>query len=269
MNYLKAFPFLLFVFSLNCASSQQDTPDKILENIEKKTIFSNVLNEERVLYISHPVQITKDEKLPVIYILDGHFAGLINEAVKSSENNNLIKNHIVVGLDTYKNRNRDMIPVKMESKKGSGESGNFIKFLSEELKPFIDSSFSTNGTNIIFGGSNSGLFVMYNFLTQPNVFDGYISSSTMIGHCPDFMTNTLKEIQNKEAFKNKVLYVHYGMKDHYKQVTEYLPAYCDLLKNELGEFTTFKSKELKNEGHVPQGGIIDGLQFFYSMKNMD
>ena len=60
-------------------------------------------------------------------------------------------------------------------------SDNYLKFIVEELKPYIDKNFSTNtnaSNTFIAGSSMGGLISMYAICEYPNVFGGAICMST-------------------------------------------------------------------------------------------
>jgi predicted alpha/beta superfamily hydrolase len=60
-------------------------------------------------------------------------------------------------------------------------SNNYLKFIVEELKPYIDNNFSTktNSDNTFIAGSSmGGLISMYAICEYPNVFGGAICMST-------------------------------------------------------------------------------------------
>lgn len=254
--------FLCAIFSVSVLA-QNESPSVKFENVNEEVLFSKILNEERKLFIYLPDDYSKDKTYPVLYLLDGHRTGRFTEAIKSFKSNQRIGEHIIVGVDNSKNRNRDMIPIKIESRSGSGGSKEFLAFLSKELKSYVNKTYSTNEKDILYGASNSGLFVVYAMLESPQSFDDYIASSPMIGHCPKYMIKKLENFESNKELKQKHLYIHYGMKDHFKQVTEYLPEYIRSIKNKLSEHLIFDSKELLEEGHVPYGGIIEGMSFVY------
>ena len=60
-------------------------------------------------------------------------------------------------------------------------SNNYLKFIVEELKPYIDKNFSTNSNSnntFIAGSSMGGLISMYAICEYPTVFGGAICMST-------------------------------------------------------------------------------------------
>ena len=250
---------LFFFFSLTIIFSKSLYNET--DNIKEKYIFSKILNEQRKIVMYEPKEYT-DKKLPVVYVLDAQYLERFNEAVKYSKTNP----HIVIGIVTLENRSRDMIPVKMKTRKNTGGSEKFLDFFTKELIPEIDKRYNTNGNNILFGGSNAGLFVLYTIFKAPDSFYGFIPSSPMVGHCPEFMYKLLNEFDNLGKLKNKYVYFHYGMNDHYKQATEFIPDYVKSFTKKFGSLTKIYNDRLEEEGHVPPGGLFSGLKFIYKEK---
>lgn len=193
--------FLIFLVRIN-HSFAQPTPIQEIKGVLVKTLHSEILNEDRELYIYIPENSNKT-KLPVIYILDGHSPFIFQEAIKYTKT----KPHILVGISTKKNRNRDTIPVKISQKKNSGGSKKFLRFLVEELQPYINANSPSSDENVLFGASNSGLFTIYAMLENPDGFQAYLASSPMIGHCKDYMVEKLNSFSKPEKLKGKFLYI--------------------------------------------------------------
>ncbi len=247
--------------------SQSKLPSDKFEHVNLELFDSEVLNETRKLFIYVPDKKSENTSYPVLYILDGERVDLYGEALNCVQTNKEVGQHIIVGIQTVKNRNRDMIPVKMASRPEAGGADKFLQFLVTELQPYIDKNFKTNGDNILYGASTAGLFTVYAMLEHSNSFFGYISSSTMIGHCPEFLKKKAIDFKPKSSLNGTYLYIHYGMKDHFKQVLDFLPDYYNLLKEQFGDNLTMEIKGLKDKGHVPAGGIEEGLNFIYKYKN--
>jgi predicted alpha/beta superfamily hydrolase len=247
--------------------SQSILPSDNFDNVSLKLFDSEVLNETRKIFIYVPTENSENLYYPVLYILDGEMIDQYGEALNCVQTNKEVGPHIIVGIETVENRNRDMIPVKMVSRPEAGGADKFLQFLISELQPYIDSNFNTTGDNILYGASTAGLFPVYTMLEHSEAFFGYISSSTMIGHCPEYMNNKVIDCKPKSQMKGKYLYIHYGMKDQFKQVVDYLPDYYEFLKEQFGDNLIMELKGLKDKGHVPAGGIEEGLIFIYKNKN--
>ena len=253
--------FILF----SMTSLYAQNPAQKFNNVIEKQFYSDILNENRRIFIYLPEQ-AEGKKYPVLYLLDGEMADQYGEALRATQTDSVVGSHIIIGIETVEHRNRDMIPAKISSRPGSGGAGRFLRFLTNELLPYVDSTWHTNGSSILFGASNSGMFTIYAMLENPGAFDGYIASSPMIGHCPDFMNKMIKQFESPTKLAEKYLFIHYGMKDHFKQATEFIPGYYDSLTGRFKDFLNLKLKSVKNGGHVPEGGIEEGLKFIYSKK---
>jgi enterochelin esterase-like enzyme len=94
--------------------------------------------------------------------------------------------------DLNRNKNQPLFSAKVQS-------DNYLKFLVTELKPFIDSSFSTkkNQKNTFIAGSSmGGLISMYAICEYPSVFGGAACLST---HWPGIMPGPNNPVP--DAFK--------------------------------------------------------------------
>jgi predicted alpha/beta superfamily hydrolase len=91
-------------------------------------------------------------------------------------------------------RNRDLTPTStaeyeamMEQMGGAtllpagqrlGRAAQFLAFLRDEVRPFVEASFGVSNENsILFGSSLGGLFAVWTLLTAPDSFANYISAS--------------------------------------------------------------------------------------------
>ena len=148
-------------------------------------VHSNVLNEKRILNIFLPegYHENKDQKYPVIYLLDGsadedfiHIAGLVQ--FNSFEWVNQVPKSIVVGIATVDRRRDFTFPTTETADKErfptSGHSGRFISFLENELQPFISKKYKTNNDKTIIGQSFGGLLATEILLKKPHLFNYYI-----------------------------------------------------------------------------------------------
>ena len=198
-------------------------------------------------------------KYPVIYMLDGKRSIALSDMIEYCKN----KPHIIVGIANNGNRNRDMIPVKINSRTGSGGAEDFLSFISLQLKPYIEKNYNTSGKNILFGASNSGLFTIYAMLTKPATFSDYISLSPTIGYCNNFMIEKINELYPKSILSGKNLYILYGLKYEMTEVTNFVPDFKELIVNKFENLRIY-CKGLENAGHVPSEGFQGGLKFIYN-----
>ncbi len=111
---------------------------------------SKILNEERTIVVDLPEGYDKSHaSYPVLYVLDADWEDLFTTVVATSGYLNefgRIPKMIVVGICNT-DRTRDMTPVKIKNEQTSGGAAFFLKFISEELMPFIG---PYNGLRFIF-----------------------------------------------------------------------------------------------------------------------
>ena len=135
-------------------------------------LYSTVLQEERSYWIHLPEHYNMDTKqcYPVVYLLDGdsffHSLVGIRKTLASGRGKYLPPCIIVGVLNT--DRTRDFTPtasaagrdgkISIDAIPQGGGSEAFSKFLTEELRPAIDSAYRTNGWNMLIGHSYAGLF---------------------------------------------------------------------------------------------------------------
>ncbi len=146
---------------------------------------SKELGEKRILNIYLPEGYNKDDtiKYPVIYLLDGsadedfiHIAGLVQ--FNSFEWVNRVPKSIVVGIANV-DRKRDFtfpttIPEDKKAYPTTGHSDKFIRFLANELQPFIARKYKTSKSSTIIGESLGGLLATEILFKKPALFNNYI-----------------------------------------------------------------------------------------------
>lgn len=127
-----------------------------------------------------------ERRYPVVYLLDGgpeqdfeHIAGI----AQSRDMNWSFEPFILVGIESV-NRRHELSPPVADPKPYEevlqatpGGSPDYRRFLREELKPLIESSFRTDGHDAIMGESLAALFVVETLLEEPTLFDDYIAIS--------------------------------------------------------------------------------------------
>lgn len=153
------------------------------------TLQSKILKENRILNIYLPEGYSDTIAYPVTYLLDGsadedfiHIAGLYQFYSFSWVQK--VPPTIVVGIANV-DRKRDFTfptsyPEDLEKWPTSGHSDSFIAFIENELKPFIETKFKTNGNNTFIGESLGGLLATEILLSKPYLFNHYLIVSPSI-----------------------------------------------------------------------------------------
>jgi len=166
------------------ASAQQDVRDVDnfnLYNTQLKLLNSRFVDDTFHIYISLPDDYNNtDERYPALYVLDGDISyGIAAGITRYLEIGGNIPELIVIGIgygaidkSAGNKRNRDYRPGE------NGGAENFLKFINDELIPYVDGNFRTViEDRTITGYSLGGLFALYSLFTQPDIFNKYVVGS--------------------------------------------------------------------------------------------
>ena len=156
------------------------------------------------LYLPDGYDFNKKKKYPVLYMQDGQnlFDDVsaaygewgVDECLDST-----IKNGrpacIVVGIDNGPQRMNEYNPDDNE-KFGKGEGRQYVEFIANTLKPYIDGHYRTltaKDYTLIAGSSMGGLISLYAMLQYPDVFGkaGIFSPSIWAAKNIDTLTNAV------------------------------------------------------------------------------
>ncbi|MEO5867568.1 MAG: alpha/beta hydrolase-fold protein [Sphingomonas sp.] len=153
-------------------------------------------------------------KFRVLFLLDGgekedfqHIAALAQITAANGEGDEMI----VVGIEGVDRRHDLTSPSTLASDlkaaPTSGGSAAYLRFLRDDLKPWVDARYRTSGRTAIIGESLAGLFVLHALLDRPDSFDDYIAISPSLwwngGHVIDETTAAM----TRSSFAGKRLWV--------------------------------------------------------------
>jgi predicted alpha/beta superfamily hydrolase len=209
---MKTLFFLIFSVLFISAYAQKDNR-MVIGTVD--TINSKILNEKRTIQVHIPDG-GKDERYPVLYILDGedHFQSAVAITEQLS---GLLPPMIVVGINNmgHSSRERDLTPTKVNQSAivNAGDAGlsgggeNFISFMEKELIPYIDSKYPTANSRIISGHSLGGLAVINAFFGHTSLFNAYIALDPSLWWDQQKWVKKYEGEISKHDFKNKSLFV--------------------------------------------------------------
>lgn len=145
---------------------------------------SAILGAERRVNVWLPPSYGRGEqRYPVLYLIDGgededfhHISGL----ARISGEYGVTREFIVVGVESGPTRRRDMTfpstdADDLRSIPVNGGAERYRRFLTEEVRRWVDGRYRTSGERAIMGESLGGLFVVETLLRQPDAFDAYIA----------------------------------------------------------------------------------------------
>lgn len=179
----------------------------ILPNAESRLLRSGSVGDTYRLDIALPGGYARsDRAYPVVYLTDGDVSGLfplvrcIAEGLSAGW---MIPKLILVGIGYEAEkaerrghyRERDFLPTDASARDASrrqpatrlgvprGQATAFLRFLRQELKPFINAHYRTLPEDSAYlGTSYGGLFGLYTLFHQPDTFQRYVIGSPAIHH---------------------------------------------------------------------------------------
>jgi predicted alpha/beta superfamily hydrolase len=203
---------LLFFFLV--AIPETSAFDKVTIG-EKLTIYSEIIGEDRPISVYIPKGVNDDDSLYVIYLLDSeHHFHTVTGIVQSLVDYEQIPKTMVVGIQTT-NRPRDYLPringepqtefqTFVKSKWPDSGQENFLKFLNDELFPFIDKKYSTYPHRTIIGHSNGGTLALSALFERPELFNNYLAISANGWWSYDEIIRNSKKLMESGRNKEKL-----------------------------------------------------------------
>lgn len=213
--------FLFFVALLTASSSSfgLDVVVKKSGNYElpwaESMVFDSSVNGKKYeLYVRLPSSYYEESavkrKYPVTYVLDGQWHFALAQAIESNLNyDEDIAESIVVGVSW------GFDPNKLRKDRiddlGVGAKDGYMLFknvLQREIVGFIDRSYRASGERYIIGSSLSASYVLYLYLSEDSLFNGFVASSpTAINYS---VYRTMVSRQDDRQINLKALFVSFG-----------------------------------------------------------
>ncbi|MCB0644656.1 MAG: alpha/beta hydrolase [Phaeodactylibacter sp.] len=198
MKQFKSALFLMLCLAVGSKAQVSKTPFTIGETV---VLQSEILGQERPLSIYLPYGFSPDsaKTYPVIYLLDGsadqdflHIAGLVQFA--SYPWLEYCPESIVVGIANL-DRTHDFTapphdPEYTEHAPTSGGSADFMRFIAEEVQPYIAATYPLSGERTLIGQSLGGLLATEILFTRPDLFDNYMIVSPSLWWDNEFLLDS-------------------------------------------------------------------------------
>ncbi|MDX9947587.1 MAG: alpha/beta hydrolase-fold protein [Bacteroidales bacterium] len=234
------------------------------------SIYSGILKEERPVKVLLPdtYKPGSAEKYEVIYVTDGEWAmNPFSFVYKFAESEKFVPPAIIVAvpnryINAANQRDRDFLPVHVPQPAISGGAGNFLSFFKNELIPYIDKTYPTNGTNSLYGHSYGGLFVLYALLSEPQLFASYYATDPPFRFNDDYLIKmAAKKLENLPP--DKILWLAGNDLSYKSQGIDRLDS---VLRDKAPASLHWKMVTYPNETHnsVRLKAMYDGIKYSYS-----
>lgn len=189
--------------------------------IKKFMTHITPFNLERQIHLYLPDDYSQDKKYPVMYFYDGHNLFYDSDATYGKSwglKDFLDANHfdmIIVGIECNHEGNErlnEFCPYSNQGRLGNitGKGEIFMKWVVEELKPYIDTHYSTlpqREYTGIGGSSMGGLMALYSGIA----FNQYFSKCACLSSAISIVLDELKhEIAKNKLNPNTRFYMDWG-----------------------------------------------------------
>lgn len=171
----------LILFLVLLASQLQAQEQQPISG-QKFTLLSNILGEEKEIYISLPPDYSEAiNDYPVIYVLEAEFLFNVTQSItRILTLRSEMPFSIIVGVTNGGPGKRSELTLPTQG----GRVTDHLKFFRNELIPHIESHYRVNEHRTIMGLSPTTGFVLEAFWSEPDLFSAYISLCTHLAWNP-------------------------------------------------------------------------------------
>ncbi len=225
--------------------------------------YSTVLNEERTIFIACPENYNENEnRYTVLYTMDGErYFRYTVALVQFLAQTGRIPQMIVVGIPNTV-RSRDFSYKRTADKPLMG-ADYFIRFLKEELIPFVDQNYRTTSYRIIKGWCATGIFCIYILFDQPDLFNAYIASSPYLVEDAGFIFQLVEDFPKNGLKSREFLFMAVAEQDRPDAKAE-IPKFAALLEEKEINGLEWQLMNLDKEDHY----TIDLRTFYFGLETL-
>jgi predicted alpha/beta superfamily hydrolase len=221
---------------------------------------------------------TPGQRHATVYVLDGYWDfALVNTLRGALQYDEAIPDVIVVGIgysgltpdaaQIQELRASDYTPTPVEKDRpGSGRAPEFLRFLSDELVPFIESRYPADPEKRVLAGvSFGGLFALYTLFERPELFSGYLAMAPAIRWDDSWIARREREFHKTHPALPARLWLSVGSDDEAPRVKAAISFFQQL---EASRYRDLKLRTRVVEGERHAGMKTEsynrGLRFVLS-----
>jgi predicted alpha/beta superfamily hydrolase len=259
---------LLAALALGSSVAATAAQPAAIEIGQATSLWSEVLDEPRPLQIHLPASYEQSRaRYPVLYLLDGdrnflHAVGAIEFLAEGGR----IPEHIVVSIPNV-DRARDLTPCA-DGTDRCGGADKFLRFLQQDLFPWVEGKYRTERFRTIVGHSMGGQFAFHTLLNQPAAFNAYIAIS------PALWVNDAA-IFNKAEGKLAALppqrFLYFSDGNESSDITNNVTKMAALMKKQRPAGLSWSSEHFADDQHAttPHKSLYNGLERIFSGVQVD
>lgn len=264
--------FVLLFLHVGNTQAKDSFAEMNITGSQVRTLQSEIVDQEYQLLIKTPAGYGQSNKTyPVIYFLDAQWDfPLMVSTYGQSYYDGFIPEAILVGIqwggdnpDPNVLRARDFTPSHISEVPNSGGANKFLQFIKQELIPFVGNEYRSNNNRVLMGSSYGGLFTLYALFKEPNLFSGYVPTSSTSGWDNNILYSYAKDFSDKKLTRPIKFYSAIGEFDSLMPAFDALAGFFD--KQNFKD-VSFKFERLARLGHasVKGAGNTWGLHYVFS-----
>jgi predicted alpha/beta superfamily hydrolase len=216
------FLFLAFLTSgLTLAQTVRSSPPQVeILGTQLLHVTSAIVGQDYDLYVNLPRGYQDTTKtFPVIFLVDAQWDFPLTQAIFGEQYyDGFVPAAIMVGITwggvnpNYDSlRARDLTPTNVKQMPQSGGGPKFLKFIKDELIPYVESKYrATKNRRTLMGSSFGGLFTLYALFHETGSFDRYVLTSPSLGWDNEILYTYEKEYAAKNTQLPVKLFIGVG-----------------------------------------------------------
>lgn len=266
MNKSLFFQYLLLAMAIiSLSSCSKDNTDN-LPGYESHLIKSEATATDYMIQILYPDNYDVSKAYPTVYMLDADwYMDEMVDVVRNQYARDFVL--IAVGYNGKIKRERDFTFPADKMLKHSGGGNDFIRFINNELLPFVENELNIKSSEETFMGHSLGGYLgLYLMLQEefPNPFENIIVVSPSLFWSDGYLFELENQYANANNQLNVNLYIAMGELEGLTMNTHF-NAFVNRLQSRNYEGFTLVSERLKNRSHqnTPILGFENGLSIIF------
>ena len=247
----------------------------VLTAVAVVTIPSAVFHNNREAYVWLPSgESVSAERYPVLIFPDAEEKGQFRAALANVQfliDRQLIPPMMVVGVPYFANRRHELTPVATgataQTYPAAGGADDNLRFIGEELLPWIDARYPTVQTRILVGHSLGGLFALYSMVAKPDLFRVVVALSPPLTWNDGSLSADVASRLATDKSRRRTLFLASGGLEPSIDVpvTDFATRLTRLLDSLKTKNLSFERQRYPGDVHemTPLPGLVDGLRMAF------
>lgn len=245
MSYKFSMSQCRFAFLLMCSmllglrgAVAQSAPEFLQQRGVPDTVHSEVLNEDRLIYVDFPLSYTPGsaQKYPVAFLLDGDVLLPAAGTVQDYYSGGYTPDMIIIGISNAVDRTRDLTPPKVVKAQATGSAGKmevtmtpnavadggaaaFLEFIEKELVPHVEANYPVTQFRTLIGHSYGGLFTLYALAERPALFNYYLAIDPSMDWSGGHYHAVLPEKLSTTSLEGRSVFITMSGQLHFQDTT--------------------------------------------------